>query len=57
MIVVYILFLAYLVRRLVVHSTPGATRDRATRKRLRRDRGKRLGLCETGQANRYRDNH
>ncbi len=45
------LFLAYLVRRLVVRSTPGATRDRATRKRLRRDRAKRLGL-EVGERNR-----
>jgi flagellar biogenesis protein FliO len=51
MIILYILFLAYLVRRLVVRSTPGATRGRATRKRLRRDRSaraKRFGLVDPG---------
>lgn len=54
MIILYILFLAYLFRRLVVRSTPGATRDRATRKRLRRDRAKRLGLSVGGR-NRRRE--
>jgi hypothetical protein len=53
-IILYILFLAYLFRRLVVRSTPGATRDRATRKRLRRDRAKRLGLSVGGR-NRRRE--